>query len=292
MQKPNPIAKWNQQRDLWETNQQDLISGHSAVYSETWPAWGMTRAGVAYQLPPSEPRTTVTAYSYSPTAHKLLPTPQAVEGKNGAAVDPARRRARGYQVMLKDIAAYEMGPRLLPTPCAQPSGNSPEEHLAKKPGRRAVTDLGILVEHDLMDSGGLLPTPRATLGGSYTETLALLPTPTANAAKQAAGDRGAKDDHNLWAVVNRPEFGAYGPAITRWERATGRPAPPPTDTSRTGRPRLSSRFVEWMMGLPEGWVTGVGLSRSLELRALGNGVVPLQAAIALICLLNTADNDS
>jgi DNA (cytosine-5)-methyltransferase 1 len=44
--------------------------------------------------------------------------------------------------------------------------------------------------------------------------------------------------------------------------------------------KLSSRFVEWMMGLPEGWVTGVGLSRSQELKMLGNGVVPQQAAAA------------
>jgi DNA (cytosine-5)-methyltransferase 1 len=40
-------------------------------------------------------------------------------------------------------------------------------------------------------------------------------------------------------------------------------------------------FVEWMMGLPEGWVTGHGLSASQELKMLGNGVVPQQAALAL-----------
>jgi DNA (cytosine-5)-methyltransferase 1 len=40
------------------------------------------------------------------------------------------------------------------------------------------------------------------------------------------------------------------------------------------------------MGLPEGWVTGVpGLSRNDMLRALGNGVVPRQAAYALGLLL-------
>jgi DNA (cytosine-5)-methyltransferase 1 len=36
-----------------------------------------------------------------------------------------------------------------------------------------------------------------------------------------------------------------------------------------------------MMGLPEGWVTGYGLSASQELKMLGNGVVPQQAALAL-----------
>lgn len=35
------------------------------------------------------------------------------------------------------------------------------------------------------------------------------------------------------------------------------------------------------MGLPEGWVTGNGLSTAAELKMLGNGVVPQQAALAL-----------
>ena len=43
------------------------------------------------------------------------------------------------------------------------------------------------------------------------------------------------------------------------------------------------------MGLPEGWVTDVpGLSRNAQLKALGNGVVPQQAAMALRLLLERA----
>ncbi|WP_281906578.1 hypothetical protein [Streptomyces olivaceus] len=46
--------------------------------------------------------------------------------------------------------------------------------------------------------------------------------------------------------------------------------------------RLSPTFVEWLMGLPAGHVTTVpGLSRSAQLKALGNGVVPQQATAAL-----------
>ena len=36
-----------------------------------------------------------------------------------------------------------------------------------------------------------------------------------------------------------------------------------------------------MMGLPDGHVCGLGLTRSAELKALGNGVCPAQAALAL-----------
>ena len=54
----------------------------------------------------------------------------------------------------------------------------------------------------------------------------------------------------------------------------GRPAPAPTEPSTTGGRRLSAGFVEWMMGLPHGWVTAVpGVSRSRQLRLLGNGLL-------------------
>lgn len=39
------------------------------------------------------------------------------------------------------------------------------------------------------------------------------------------------------------------------------------------------------MGLPAGWVTDVPISRNEQLKALGNGVVPQQAAEALRRLL-------
>ena len=45
--------------------------------------------------------------------------------------------------------------------------------------------------------------------------------------------------------------------------------------------KLNPVFVEYMMGLPKGWVTDVGLSRIQQLKILGNGVVPQQALLAL-----------
>jgi DNA (cytosine-5)-methyltransferase 1 len=78
-------------------------------------------------------------------------------------------------------------------------------------------------------------------------------------------------------------WGKYAQAITRWERLT-RPAPDPT-YQRGERQRLNPAFVEWMMGLPEGHVTGHGLSTAKQLKMLGNGVVPQQAAAAISQLM-------
>jgi hypothetical protein len=109
------------------------------------------------------------------------------------------------------------------------------------------------------------PNPNQRTGGVDLPT-ALLPTPRAT-----------------WEPTWH-DFGPYAAAIRRWEAVIGRPAPSPTEPGANDRPRLSPRFVEWMMGLPDGWVTGVDIPRSAQLKALGNGVVPQQAALALAML--------
>ena len=98
---------------------------------------------------------------------------------------------------------------------------------------------------------------------------------------QAEGSR--RDSRAAWqepGAGSAARWGDYAPAIDRWEHVIGRPAPSPT-IQRAGRDRLNPVFVEWMMGLPDGWVTGHGLSASQELKMLGNGVVPQQARLAL-----------
>lgn len=103
------------------------------------------------------------------------------------------------------------------------------------------------------------------------------------------GDRRRPDAaraHGMGGGAQLVEWGAYRAAIGRWERILGRPAPAPTVLGKRGGRQLSPRFVEWLQGLPEGWVTDVpGLSRNQQLKLLGNGVVPLQCEAALRHLL-------
>lgn len=68
----------------------------------------------------------------------------------------------------------------------------------------------------------------------------------------------------------------------------GRRAPAPTEpTGRNEGNRLSPKFAEWMMGVPDGWITdpAIGISRNDQLKACGNGVVPQQAKAALFDML-------
>lgn len=82
-------------------------------------------------------------------------------------------------------------------------------------------------------------------------------------------------------------WGRYADAIARWEYITGRHAPAPATPKRRRRPRPAPAFVEWLMGLPTGWATNTDdLTQNQQITALGDGVQPLQAALALSTLLD------
>ena len=78
-------------------------------------------------------------------------------------------------------------------------------------------------------------------------------------------------------------WGRYAAAISRWERITERPAPAPAVLNEHAGPRPAPEFVEWLMGLPAGWVTDpdLDLTHAQQLTALGNGVLPQQAICAM-----------
>lgn len=82
-------------------------------------------------------------------------------------------------------------------------------------------------------------------------------------------------------------YGDVADAVERWERITGRAAPADILAGQ----RVNPRVAEWMMGFPDGWVTGIDdLSFAAQLRALGNAVVPHQAAAAAQILAARLEN--
>jgi DNA (cytosine-5)-methyltransferase 1 len=268
-------------------------------------------------------------------------TPVAKEGEKATFQQGSAQKAKTGQVWLTnqvrdvwDLNHRQAQVLMLPTPRtsdtkAQPSGNTPEDHLRKKPGREVVADLAIIAENGLLETGGrLLPTPRASDGtkggpnqrGSKGDLMLpiavhqLLPTPRTSDTNGAGkhGD-GGPDLRTAITLLQTPSvadamgghltrsgkrsnekllpgqakematnWGPYEPAVRRWELASGRPAPAPTEPNRNGKPKLSARFDEWLMGAPEGWITDIpGITWNEKIKACGNGVVPQQAAAAL-----------
>jgi len=134
--------------------------------------------------------------------------------------------------------------------------------------------------------------PGASLGVAVR--MNLLMTPVASEGLKAPAQQTSETKSKtgqVWlsnqAKDMQINWGKFEPAIRRWEELT-RPAPAPTKPDgKDGAHRLSAEFTEWMMGLPEGWVTSpeIGLKRNNQLKACGNGVVPQQAEMALRILL-------
>lgn len=164
---------------------------------------------------------------------------------------------------------------LLPTPVANDDHKTAAAHLAKKVASgagEAITSLDVMARQAAATgewSNRLLPTPAAWDGDRGPD--------------YARANRDGSGGDDLVTIVAKAgvDFGAYADAIARHEHAMGRPAPAPTDD----KGRLNPAFVEWMMMLPQGWVTDALTTRTAALKTLGNGVVPAQAAHALRLLL-------
>lgn len=148
----------------------------SGVLSSTLPASGMWVAGLVYELPMPVLRTvdsvssslptprasrgasgTETMYALGaersdenrPQGEVLLPTPEAKLSDSGPDYARSGREGSGGDDLITTVFKT-----LLPTPAANDSGNTPENHLRKKPGRSVVTSLMVLVDHDLLRTGG------------------------------------------------------------------------------------------------------------------------------------------
>ncbi len=192
---------------------------------------------------------------------QLFPSPSAADGNGGG-----RYNSTGHQSTLPGAA------RLLPTPTAKDSAASGGSTAADV----TLTDAVVRTDMGTRDNPRLLPTSRATRGGSGTETM-----------YAAGGERtDVERPQGTLTLRGDPMWGKYAPAIQRWETLT-RPAPAPTELSARNTPRLAARFSEWMMGVPDGWITAVpDITRNEALKACGNGVVPQQAAHALRVMLS------
>lgn len=128
-------------------------------------------------------------------------------------------------------------------------------------------------------------------GTTLTDAVSLLPTPSSSdgiGGGPTNPENRIANGHQVQLIdlgLSTTLWGKYTEAVRRWEALT-RPAPSPTELNAKGTSRLNAAFSEWMMGWPEGWVTGVpDIARKHQLRIIGNGVVTQQAEAALSLLL-------
>lgn len=229
----------------------------------------------------------------------MLRTPSAIEGQGGA-ITEAQSRERGRMLQVRDQMAQlaaENGLKVSPGIEAS-MAKLPTPAVAHVRNHDEPIDNYLQRRQDYLD-GKTKGMPGASLGVAVR--MEMLPTPIVRDYKDGSApqtrDGKVSTDTVARAIFNSGEvteisWGKFEPAVKRWEQVIDRAAPAPTKPDgKDGAHRLSSRFTEWMMGLPDGWITDAGLSRVDELKACGNGVVPQQAELALRILLQGTDFD-
>lgn len=152
-----------------------------------------------------------------------------------------------------------------------------------------ASDAGAPHERERLFIAAVAVTPDATIAGLQRRS-----APRQWPASAGAIGDPAETCSGLWELsssayrsVDGFDFAEFGPVIQRWAEVVGRPPTYPVLTGPQGAPVNSPRFVEWMMGLPAGWVTDVpGLTVTEMLQMLGNGVCPQQAALAITQLFS------
>lgn len=292
---PPAFASYDPPRSSWKTSQRSA-PGASAKSSPTWPRLFplSCRVSVARGGGPSAP------------CLRLLPAPVAGALNDGESLASWLDRRDQHKQPGRNCdgsgTPLPIAIALLPTPLASDGAAERARQLGGQRPSGAKRQVGLpeVIVHHL---AGLPP----GTGPSPAGTGRLLPTPDTGVSPRGHGRRGGRPGNGRqsgrtltaagppWQPPGRPvpghaamAWGDYEPAIRRWEQILGHRAPPPAEPGPAARPRLSASFAEWMMGIP-GLVTGVpGLSRTAQLRLIGNGVVPQRAAAALRLLIRRA----
>lgn len=233
-----PFAWFDPDSCCWRTSQVSLLPA-SEELPPTWPRAGTTSNGIAYQLPPSAPRTSAIDSSpwrgCGPNSDGLWPI--ATTG------DHSTRFAQGGMPL-------GMAARMWPTPTVQDAKNN----AGPSQWKRNSDPLNVAVKR--------WPTPRASDGkGAATFAAAekwahranlpeavqldargMWPTPTASDATGGPGSSGRQGGDNLRTAVRYPT-----PRATRGGSATETVQ----QMGITGQ--LNPQWVEWLMGFPAGW---------------------------------------
>ena len=248
---PTPLesfGRWDRETCCWRTYQASLLTGMGAPWSGSFPKQGMTVSGVAFRLRPLVPRTSVGAGGVS------LPTPDA-------GVSTRSNRSASPGVAMRPLLGMMAKTGLWPSPMPsdvdggrttkgkkrQNEGGLRKAVLWPTPGAsKAATDTTLAASGDGRDKPNkpgwavaLWPTPKGSPDhygqprendrGDLQAAALTWPTPTAHRQ-----DMGTLELARYSATDRRKKGIKYDPAVGG---------------------QLNPRWVEWLMGVPIGWVS-------------------------------------
>lgn len=214
------LAKYDHDMCLWKTSQLSLLEDLE-LSLETWPKWGMTRSGVAYQRQKLEPITSESAFGF------YVPTPTASDGTSGSVIGKDDTYYTTKTGMPRKITRHGVDGsvglgrlvNMWPTPTASEVTKIPATANYGQVGLNNHPRLRGYPTRDKSEKSRKFPTPttRDHIGGYKTESLI----------------RKDGKDRSMDALPNAVLDGLG------------------TET-KLGY-QLSANWVEWLMGFPVGW---------------------------------------
>jgi len=292
----------------------------SGEYSQTWPKAGLMLNGVCYPQPKLELRINEIGYGLLPTVTANKQTsntadPADMVCKDGSPWVPGkkpydRRTGKPVTTTLHDFLRFP-APNTMDALPPKSAAALEREATVSRPGRTRPANL-----RDAVGNSENLPAPRANERGDYqydqgdktkprprltlsgAVKLTNLPTPKTNNDRKIAKERnrpeGSGFDEKMSSIESN-SIGCYlSPDWVEW--LMGWPIRWTAETCTV------ENFVAWLQGMVTGtwWLTepeGVprtisqGENRVERIRMLGNGQVPLQAAVAVHLLAGEPKHD-
>jgi hypothetical protein len=215
------FARWDRATSSWRTPQCSLLADLD-VFSETWPRWGMMRAGECSEQSMPVLRTSETGSGLwlTPTCMNIAPTDGRRKSREAFRASIGRSDAPG------GLAEQVATPKFWPTPDARDS--QPE---GLEAGRRRMEKYSTC---GLQTAVKLYPTPttEGIDGGSNSRKAAkargMWPTPTCHNARDS--DSPSEANRNTPSLCHQARGG-----------------------DKTLPKFLNPMWVEWLMGWPLGW---------------------------------------
>ena len=262
------FGKWDPSTSSLRTLQESLLEERPEPWSESWPVSGTMRSGTCYRLPPLVPRTSVGGGG-------VLPTPNQGAGNQASA---NTKRWNGFNT-LEAMAKNDAWPGHIPSPTVSDLftgnlGSTQPQWAARFPtpiGSQARSEGMINQMRGLVDAGEMtVEEAEQMIGGSLTpdRMATWYPTPQTTDAPDGGGppnknanttqwngvnSLGQMAKQGLWptprAQIKRTINQREGGHRSDLEEVMGEVAP------ETVGGQLNPNFVEWLMGVPQGWVS-------------------------------------
>lgn len=208
----------------WKTSQASLFP-ELDTFSRTWPRWGMMRYGACSPASNWEPAINATESSSWPTALS-----NNAKGKSGGDYQDLCASAKGWPTPVacssggnKSLKLTGQVKQLWPTATASRGGGRYGNGNLKLDGAAALWSTPCAQENDRKNSTG----PWMQLSRQVKPW----PTPTAIDAEKTYDDRGSLGTVSHGHLAQRD----------------------PGSVSPGNYGQLNPRFVQWLMGFPEGW---------------------------------------